>query len=528
MQNFRSSLLNVPAVKLLGECIMPRLQIEQFTEDSDYAERTIQLVRDHKVGGFCVFGGSPDIVVRVIQTLQAEAESAHGVPLIFSADCEFGLPMRFKSDNRSGSGTEFPDAMAIGRTGDPELARDVGRAIAKEMKSIGIAWNFAPVADVNSNPANPIINTRSFGEQPEIVSRFAVPFMLGLEEEGVAAAAKHFPGHGDTSVDSHQELPFVDGGIDRFQSTEFPPFEALIGAGVRSIMTGHLAAPQLAEFLGASLEDRFLPATLSRTLTTTLLRDRMGFEGAIVTDSLEMKGVTDLFGEAEVAIRAFEAGADILLMPPDPALAYDTLATALLQGRITEEQIQEKILRVLKLKKFAALEAGQIGIHNLIGLEQDHATLAGQVAKQAIEEKGTIDLRDANLVVIVDDRPEAISKAQAFSDRVATIFRSSQLETVSEWDETSEWKPNTVLVTVHRARGYLGGTATNASMPRIMAHLAKKILTEHLTLKGLVLFGSPYLDSELRAEPGFVLKTFSESSASIEAVLQKLLAVQQP
>jgi beta-glucosidase-like glycosyl hydrolase len=504
---------------------MPRLQIEQFTEDADYAERTIKLVRDRKAGGFCVFGGSPDMVVRVIQTLQAEAESAHGIPLIFSADCEFGLPMRFKGNGGSGGGTEFPDAMAIGRTGDPEFARAVGQAIAKEMKSIGITWNFAPIADVNSNPANPIINTRSFGEQPEIVSRFAVPFMLGLEEESVAATAKHFPGHGDTSVDSHRELPFVDGDWNRFSTLELPPFEALIGAGVRSIMTGHLAAPQLAEFLGAPLEDRFLPATLSRTLTTTLLRDRMGFEGVIVTDALEMKGVTDLFGDAEVAIRAFESGADILLMPPDPVIAYDALTTALLQGRITEEQIQEKISRIVKLKEFAAIEARQISIYNLTALEQDHATLARQVAEQAIEVKGTIDLHDAHLLVLSDDRPEAIGKAQVFTDRAAMLFRSSQLETVSEWNENSEWKPNTVLVTFHRARGYLGGTATNASMPRIMAHLAKKISTEHLTLKGLVLFGSPYLDSELRAEPGFVLKTFSESSASIEAVLQKLLAV---
>ncbi|HZK76778.1 MAG TPA: glycoside hydrolase family 3 protein, partial [Candidatus Kapabacteria bacterium] len=303
---------NLSAPSLIGQLIMPRLDAQAFSEDKEYAERIELLVREARAGGFCVFGGTPEMVARATKKLQAIAIASEMPPLLFSCDCEFGLPMRL-----TGGGTEFPDAMAIAKTGEPKLARDVGSAIAREMRSIGLGWNFAPVADVNSNPANPIINTRAFGGDPKTVAIFAAEFMRGLQSEGVAAAGKHFPGHGDTAVDSHRELPVIEKNWQDFSATELPPFKALIEAGVLSIMTGHLAAPNLAEYLGASADDRNLPATLSRALTTSLLRERLGFDGVIVTDALEMHAITEHFGPEEAAIRAFRAGADILLLPLD-------------------------------------------------------------------------------------------------------------------------------------------------------------------------------------------------------------------
>ena len=509
------------SVQLLGECIMPRLQIEQFANDEAYAALIMQLVHDHKAGGFCVFGGTPETVVMAIHKLQEEAAHSNGVPLIFSADCEFGLPMRLTN-----GGTEFPDAMAIAHTGDPELARAAGQAIAKEMKALGIAWNFAPVADVNSNPKNPIINTRSFGEDPAIVSSFVVPFMAGLEAEGVAATAKHFPGHGDTSVDSHLELPFVEGGWERFDKIELSPFQALAGAGIQSVMPGHLAAPQLSEYLGASREDQMLPATLSPVIISKLLRERMGFQGVVVTDALEMRAITNLFGEGEAVVRAFEAGADVLLMPANPELAFEALSTALASGRITFDELREKAARIGALKKFTRVENDQIGAKHLRILEKEHAALAREIAEQALDCNGEISLHDATLAILADDRPEAITKAEKFLDNISTLFTAAKLVKVSDWDETNiELNSDSILATFHRARGYLGGSATNASVPRIMARIAEDLAGRGVKLRGLILFGSPYLGEEFEVEPGFVLKTFSESLASIEAVTKKLLAI---
>src|SRR5665213_855365 len=246
---------NLSAPSLIGQLIMPRLDAQAFSEDKEYAERIELLVREARAGGFCVFGGTPEMVARATKKLQAIAIASEMPPLLFSCDCEFGLPMRL-----TGGGTEFPDAMAIAKTGEPKLARDVGSAIAREMRSIGLGWNFAPVADVNSNPANPIINTRAFGGDPKTVAIFAAEFMRGLQSEGVAAAGKHFPGHGDTAVDS--------------------------------------------------------------------LRERLGFDGVIVTDALEMHAITEHFGPEEAAIRAFRAGADILLLPLDALRAGSAIESS--------------------------------------------------------------------------------------------------------------------------------------------------------------------------------------------------------
>src|ERR1051325_579355 len=246
-----------PGDRTAGKHLMPRLNAADFTSDAQYRERMHTYVRELGVAGVCVFGGSEDDVIETIGSLKAAPTD----DLLFSADCEFGLPMRFTC------GTEFPDAMAIARTGEPELAQNVGEAIAKEMLALGLGWNFAPVADVNSNPDNPIINTRSFGDDQYVVSKYATEYMRGLQSQGVLATAKHFPGHGDTSVDSHRALPYLNGDLDRFEHLELAPFKALIDAGVESVMTGHLATPALIQELGGD-EATDLPSTLSHTITT--------------------------------------------------------------------------------------------------------------------------------------------------------------------------------------------------------------------------------------------------------------------
>src|SRR5581483_12019976 len=416
----------------------------------------VRLVRQYRVGGFCLFGGSTKEVERAVLDLQAEANGS----LLFSADCEFGLPMRFRSMASNDSGTEFPDPMAIAKTGDPSLAFETGRAIAREMRAVGIHWNFAPVMDVNSNPENPIINTRAFGDDPETVSSYGTEFLRGVQAESVAATAKHFPGHGDTAVDSHRELPVLERNWEEFQKIELPPFERAIEAGVQAIMTGHLAAPLLAAYLGASSQEAALPATLSRVLTETLLRERMHFDGVIVTDALEMQAITKHLGREEALVLAFEAGADILLMPPEAEEACGALRSAFTNGRISEHELDRKLARIRKLKSFSAIDPGSVDVRKLEALAGPHSELAEEIAKQAMEIAGHPSAAGANMVVLCEDRPEPKRKAASFAERMFPSVPFTTLST-SEWPaQRIELDPQTIVVIFHRVRGYVATPTT--------------------------------------------------------------------
>jgi beta-N-acetylhexosaminidase len=502
---------------LIGQLIMPRLDVQAFSDDKEYSERIEHLVRETRVGGFCVFGGTPELVARATKKLQAISIESEATPLLFSSDCEFGLPMRLTG------GTEFPDARAIAKTGETKLARAAGSAIALEMRSIGLDWNFAPVADVNSNPANPIINTRAFGDDPETVAAFAVEFLRGLQSEGVAATGKHFPGHGDTSVDSHRELPFIEKNWEEFNAIELPPFKSLIKNGVHSIMTGHLAAPNLAEYLGATAQERNLPATLSRALSTSLLRERLGFNGVIVTDALEMHAITEHFGPEEAAVRAIQAGADVLLMPLDALRTVHAIESAVNSGQFSLEMIRERVARIHALKQKVSIGSSAIDAARLMKYAKEHSILADEIAKKAIELNGTIDLSGANILIIADDRPQALEKANSFSELMRSNIASIKVITPNGWPEAEmELDHNTILATFHRARGYLGNNETKLAIPAVVREIADSLAGRGLGLRGLILFGSPYLDAEFQTPPNFVLKTFSESQASIQAAVHLL------
>ncbi len=517
------------AGELLSECIMPRLNVEEYLNNSEYRVRTNALVENHRAGGFCVFGESPEAVAFAVGRLQDIAaiarSSTHlaGTALLFSCDCEFGLRMRLKR-----GGTEFPDAMAMAKSEDPDLVRRAGRAIAEEMRALGLTWNFAPVADVNSNPKNPIINTRSFGDDPETVIHYSLPFLEGLQSGGVAGCAKHFPGHGDTSVDSHHELPYIEGGLGRFQRQELPPFQALITAGVASVMTGHLACPDIAGELGALHADRGLPATLSPVITTSLLRQQLGFDGVIVTDAMEMHAITKLFGEEEASVRALEAGADVLLMPVDPNVAYHALVDAVDAGRITVGQLRDKVARIWRMRQW--IEAVGLPLPANAGLlqalESHHKDLSRTIARKAIQLTGKVGLDDASLIVIYDDREQARDKAKYFASKAMPFFESVTSFTPQEWQAS---KPSvddrTIIATFHRARGYLGEVATDWTLPRIMASIAEGPQLGSGVPLGLILIGSPYLDMDFEVPPQFVLKTFSESLPSIIAALERLFGI---
>jgi len=341
-------------------------------------------VRELHVGGFInVTQISPLGIVKsqayptAILANQLQAESK--LPLLIGADFERGTAMRLDE------GTSFPTALAVAAAGSPRDAYLMGKVTALEARAVGVHWVYAPDADVNNNPGNPIINTRSFGEDPQRVAEFVKEFVRGVEENGALATAKHFPGHGDTASDSHIDLPVITADKQRLEHLELVPFRAAISAGVSSIMTGHLSVPALEP-------DRNTPATLSGHILTNLLRDEMGYQGLIITDAMEMGGITVRYAPGEAAVRAFEAGADALLMSPVPDAAFEALQSAVKSGRISRQRLDASVRRILQAK--ARLGLNKSRLVDVGTINQKLGSVTWQQEAQDISDRGAALLRD--------------------------------------------------------------------------------------------------------------------------------------
>ncbi len=317
----------------VGQLITPRFSQAFLSADDDTLKEYIGLVRDRGIGGIILSAGEPYETAILLNRLQRLAK----VPLLISADLESG------TGSKIGGATLFPPLMSLGASGSEDLAYAMGRITALEARAVGIHQDYAPVVDVNVNPDNPIINTRSVGEDPEYVGRMAVAFVKGAQENGMIATAKHFPGHGDTALDSHRQLPTITVDRARLDEVELLPFKRVIDAGIQSVMTAHLAVPAL-----DPTPD--LPATLSPAITAGLLRKDMGFKGLIVTDALDMGGVTNAFTPEESSLKALLAGADVILMPPTPAKVIAYLADAVRSGRVPGSRVDESVKRILEAK----------------------------------------------------------------------------------------------------------------------------------------------------------------------------------
>ncbi|MFD4686301.1 glycoside hydrolase family 3 protein, partial [Streptomyces sp. NPDC058461] len=302
-----------------------------------------ELIDRYRVGGIIYFTWAhntrdPLQIADLSNGLQRAALSRpRGLPLLISTDQEHGIVARVGAP-----ATLLPGAMAVGAGGSRADARTLGRVAGRELRAMGIRQDYSPVADVNVNPANPVIGVRSFGADPDAVAALAAAEIRGYQDAGIAVAAKHFPGHGDTAVDSHTGFPVITHSRAEWERLDAVPFRAAVAAGADSVMTGHLLVP--------ALDDSGDPATLSRPIVTGLLRERLGYDGVVVTDALDMAGVRTKYGDDRVPVLALKAGVDQLLNPPKLDLAWNAVLRAVRDGELTEARLEESVLRVLRLK----------------------------------------------------------------------------------------------------------------------------------------------------------------------------------
>ncbi|MDP6853432.1 MAG: glycoside hydrolase family 3 N-terminal domain-containing protein, partial [Candidatus Marinimicrobia bacterium] len=354
----------------IAQMVMVRIRGDYYHSDHWYRKQLKKFLVEDGIGGVITFGGSVHGTYYNIQQFQNWAK----YPLLVAADYERGLGQWM------GGGTLFPSNMAVAATGDSKLAYDQGKITALEARALGVHITFAPVMDINNNPENPIINFRSYSDNPETVSTFGTEFIKGAQEYGLIACAKHFPGHGNTATDSHTSLPTIEGSRSELMHMELSPFRSAIDAGVEMMMTGHIALP--------GLDDSGLPASHSPLIGNKLLQEEMGFKGIIITDGMEMGSLTQSTWAGESAVRAVEAGADILLLPMDVEHTITTILEAVSSGRIAEARINQSVQKIWQLKaKLGLLDSpSQLSFSELekvIG-KKEHKSLAVKIAQKSI------------------------------------------------------------------------------------------------------------------------------------------------
>jgi beta-N-acetylhexosaminidase len=499
------------------------------TRSRDYRQ-FMKLVRETRVGGMVLVNWSNGRVTQKAQPYALGAflnrmQKLSRVPLLVAGDFERGASMRVDGT------TVFPQAMAFGAAGDPALARFEGQVTAREARAVGVQWLFFPVADVNNNPDNPIINIRSYGEDPKQVSALVAAFIEGARADPhcrVLTTAKHFPGHGDTAVDTHLNMAVIDATRERLEAVELPPFRAAIQAGVDAIMTAHIAVPALAP--------ADVPATLSPAILTGLLRGEMGFKGIVVTDALEMGGIAQGYSSGEAAVLALEAGADALVMPPDPEAAVKAVLAAIQSGRLTRARIDESVARLLAAKERMGLDRRATvdleAISDQIDMPEDQER-AQDIANRAVtlvkNDSGLIPLRvpaKTCFLTLAESHysNEGLEFAQEVRrrDKNATVIQldaslaPASLDAAVDKIGKTEACESVAVAAFASVAANRGGAALGGDFPRMLDALfatGKPV--------ALIALGNPYLVRSFPQAAAFLL-TFSTVPPSETAAVQAL------
>ena len=459
-----------------------QLFVPTFSSRSD----AVAKIKKYHVGGLIYFPGNISTPERTAAQSNA-LQKASGIPLLLGVDEEQGIV------SRTPFITRFPGNMALGATGDPADARAAARVTGTELRAIGINLDYAPDADVNVNPRNPVIGLRSFGADPALVSRMVTGAVGGYRAAGIAAAAKHFPGHGDTATDSHTGLPVIKHTRGQWERLDAPPFKAAAAAGVDMIMTAHIVVPRL---------DRSGdPATLSNNVLTGLLRRTLGYQGVITTDSLEMAGVREKYGDAQVPVLAINAGADQLLMPPSLPKAHRAVVKAVRSGKITRKRLDESVTRILKLKQRRGLFQGTAVDPAKAGAAI--RTAANKATAQRVAEHAVTLVRNKNGLLPLKGRKVAVTGPE--SDTLRSALRRHGVRT------TAAGSADVTVLTTENA-----GRATAA---RVRALGPKPVVVAAL--------GRPY-DLDAAAGAAAALATYSSSTVSVNALAKVMSGAAEP
>ncbi|WP_373546214.1 glycoside hydrolase family 3 N-terminal domain-containing protein [Chamaesiphon sp.] len=477
------------------------------------------------VGGVIFWGGNAGELTLRIQQLQAWAT----YPLLIAADIEEGVGQRFTG------GTWFPPPMALNAIAQTDLAkaieyaRKMGAITAQEALAVGINWILAPVVDVNNNPANPVINIRAFGETPEIVSQLATAYIHGAADYPVLTCAKHFPGHGDTGVDSHWALPIITHDRARLDSIELPPFRAAIKAGVDSVMSAHLLIPAL---------DPELPATLSPRILTEELRHNLGFEGLISTDALVMGAITDRYGADDAPVMAVAAGSDLILMPVDPEIAIEAVCHAVELGLISAERIKESVGRIWRSKQklFKQWDGVTLTQSPVNTQPATLMTLAAPtsmaVAKSVLQDslviQGNLPLQPSpgkNIVVLEEILDSTFLSRSTPAVTIPTKL-GYQLQLINRQSQSIGIEPDelVILQLFIRTSPFSGGLG----IVSVAKQLFQQLLANH-QLQGLAIYGSPYLMADFATHlPPEIPCVFcyGQMAAAQSIALEQLFGVQ--
>ena len=534
----------------VGQLFMIWVRAEFLNVDSPEYLQLRDSINKYHVGSFAMtvraegpflYRNQPYEAAVLLNRLQQDSK----LPLLIAADFERGVSMRLYG------ATVFPHAMAFGAAGKLDYAEAFGRITAQESRAIGVHWNFFPVADVNSNPANPIINTRSFGEDPQQVGDLVAAYILGARANGMLTTAKHFPGHGDTATDSHLGVAQVTGNLARLQSVELPPFRKAIEAGVDSVMVAHVSVPSLEP-------DPKRVATTSPAIVNDLLKTQLGFKGLVVTDALDMAGLTRLYAAniGRAAVDAFKAGNDLLLIPADLDASYQAMLAAVRSGEIPQSQLDASVLKILKAKASLNLQKARLvnveALSNLIG-QPANLALGQQMADDAVtlvrdngkllplKQMGTVDsglpyqkvdeVRNRVVVVIFTDdvRTDAGRMlerqmrsrvpdanviyvdpriAAALSDDVMRAVDQAQIVVAAVY----------VIPTAGKATKAAGGLQNSVGLADATGSLLQRILDHAAPKTAVLAMGNPYVAQDFPATQNYICAFSNATVSEISAV----------
>lgn len=526
----RKTLKSLTLDEKIGQMFMADANVVFWNRESEEFKKLQHHIVDNKVGGVLVFRSE---VLPTALSANRWQELAK-VPLLISSDLEMGMGMRFDET------PWWSPNMAVAATGDVKWARLQGEATAVQARAIGVNWLFAPTSDVNNNPNNPVINVRSFGEDPATVAEFAKAFIEGAQAAGAMACAKHFPGHGDTATDSHIGLPVVDVSRERLMNLELVPFRAAIAAGVGGVMSAHIALPQietelaasvrqLSEHEAASTEFRSLtessavrvtlPGTLSPKIMTGLLREELKFNGVIVTDAMNMAGISARYTAAEAAVKAIKAGVDLIEKSPDIDAAVAGVKDAVAKGEITEARINASVERLLRAKVALNLHRQKLVDLNEVDRVVNNPRfmeLADQIAERSLtlvrDEQKVLPIKATSKIfnlTFTDEDDRAVTKT--FVDELRKRNESAESYTLDARANEAEInrvlakldsaKPDAVVYSVAvRARSGKGSVALSPTGKR----LADELIKRRLPLV-VISFGNPYLPLAIPDSPSYLL-----------------------